>query len=74
MSIVTVYSHIATLYEGGHNIDLYRYVSKGELEAIGKAIGARGQDAKLKELHEYLDGEFDYGKIRLALAWAARQG
>ena len=65
---VTVFSHIATLYEQGYDVDLYKYVSKGEYSVIRKAIVKLGADAKLKELFEYLEEQYEYYKIRLSVS------
>lgn len=68
LNAVTVFSHIATLYEQGFDIDLYKYVSKGEYKVIKKAIATLGADAKLKELFEFLEEKYEYYKIRLSIS------
>ncbi len=65
---VTVYSHLATLYEQGYDIDLFKYVPKTDFKVISKAIAKLGVDAKLKDMYEYLDEKYDYYKIRLSLS------
>ncbi|WP_299822261.1 DNA helicase RecQ [uncultured Pontibacter sp.] len=65
---VTVYSHLATLSEQGYDVDLYRYVTKGEFKEISKAIAKLGVDAKLKDVFEHLNEQFEYHKIRLSIA------
>ena len=65
---VTIFSHIATLYEQGYDVDLFKYVSKGEYNVISKAIAKLGVDAKLKDLFEFLDEAYEYYKIRLSVS------
>ncbi|MBC5991844.1 DNA helicase RecQ [Pontibacter cellulosilyticus] len=65
---VTIFSHIATLYEQGYDVDLFKYVSKGEYNVISKAIAKLGVDAKLKDLFEFLDEGYEYYKIRLSVS------
>jgi len=66
---VTIYSHLATLHEQGYeDVDLYKYVSKKEYQAIYKVIASLGADAKLKDLYEALGEAYEYHKIRLSIA------
>ncbi|MGZ5303507.1 MAG: DNA helicase RecQ [Bacteroidia bacterium] len=72
LSVTTIYSHIASLYEGGHDIDLSHYVSATERDKILEAIVLLGEKAKLKELFDALEGQFDFFKIRLTIAYYNR--
>jgi ATP-dependent DNA helicase RecQ len=72
LSLTTIYSHIASLYEGGHDIDLTHYVSPNERDKILEAIVLLGEKAKLKELFDQLEGQFDFFKIRLTIAYYNR--
>lgn len=74
MSVTTIYSHIGTLYESGHEVDLKQYVSEKELQAIQVAIRDLGMQAKLKEIFDKLEGQYEYHKIRLALVHYAKHG
>lgn len=65
---VTIYSHLATLYEQGHDIKIGKYLSKEDYAVIKRAINALPTDAKLKDLYEYLGEAYDYFKIRLSVA------
>ncbi len=72
---VTIYSHLATLYEQGYDdVDLYRFVTKKEYQAISKTIAGMGADAKLKDLYEALNEQYEYYKIRLSIAIYKRNG
>ncbi len=72
MNIVTVYSHLAALYERGEAIDIQQYVTDEEIDKV--LIVAKNVDVgdQLKPIHEALNGEMDYYKIRLALSWDKR--
>ena len=65
---VTIYSHLATLYEQGYQVDLSKFVSKAEYKAIAIAIAKLGTEAKLKDLFEELKEQYEYHKIRLAVS------
>ena len=65
---VTIYSHLATLYEQGFPVDLSKFVSKAEYRVIVIAIAKLGAEAKLKDLFEELKEQYEYHKIRLAIA------
>ncbi|WP_242919291.1 DNA helicase RecQ [Pontibacter liquoris] len=65
---VTIYSHLATLYEQGYDIPIEHYVNKAEYKAIGKMLDKYGTEAKLKDLFEHLEGKYEYYKIRLAVS------
>jgi ATP-dependent DNA helicase RecQ len=69
MNIATVYSHLAMLYETGHNIDISKYINKNEYIDIKFAIEQLPDASNaLKPIYEYLQGKHDYHKIRLALS------
>ncbi|OKL41347.1 DNA helicase RecQ [Pontibacter flavimaris] len=65
---VTVFSHLATLFEQGYPVDLERYVSRAEYKVIAKAIAKLGVDAKLKDIFELLNEAYAYYKIRLSIS------
>ncbi|MFI2742328.1 DNA helicase RecQ [Zhouia sp. PK063] len=64
----TIYSHIAKLYEDGAAIDLYKFVSKQDVQAIKKAQDTLGNPDQLKPYFEHFEGAIDYWSIRLALS------
>ncbi|MCC9135210.1 DNA helicase RecQ [Pontibacter silvestris] len=70
---VTIYSHLATLYEQGYAVNLSDFISKAEYNVIKKAIEKLGADSKLKDLFEMLGEQYEYHKIRLALAIYKKQ-
>ncbi|MBF9255609.1 DNA helicase RecQ [Pontibacter sp. 172403-2] len=65
---VTIYSHLATLYEQGYDIPIEQYLTKAEYKAISKVIEKHGTEGKLKEMFEQLEGKYEYFKIRLSVS------
>ena len=70
---VTIYSHIAYLYEKGEPIDLFKYFTEAEYEQIAVAIEAMQPPFKMKDIFEYLNEEIPYHKIRLAFSYHAKK-
>ncbi len=69
LSQITIFSHLAYLYEKGYDIDLKKYITNTELTEITQAINIVGMDKnQLKPVFEHLNGKYDYHKIRLAAA------
>jgi ATP-dependent DNA helicase RecQ len=68
LNLVTIYSHLATLYEQGYDIAMAKFITLPEYQAIEKSLVQGGSEAKLKEIYDSLNGQYDYHKIRLALA------
>ncbi|HEX8548190.1 MAG TPA: DNA helicase RecQ, partial [Cytophagaceae bacterium] len=66
---VTIYSHLATLYAKGYDIDLKKYISNEEIQKVREAIQKVGSaNNAMKPIYEFLEGEIDYLKIRIVLA------
>lgn len=68
----TIYSHIAHLYEKGEVVDLTPYIQKDQADAIAGAIPYLEKPLKMKALHEYFDGQYDYNVLRLGIAYYNR--
>lgn len=68
LNIVTIYSHLATLYEQGKAIDIRNYLSENEESKIIEAIKTVGETAQLKPLYEHFSEQVPYYKLRLAMA------
>ncbi|UXP32918.1 DNA helicase RecQ [Reichenbachiella agarivorans] len=68
LNIVTIYSHLATLYEQGKPIDIRSYLSEEEEVKIIAGIEKTGETEKLKPLFDYFKEEIPYYKLRLAMA------
>ncbi|MBA9078000.1 DNA helicase RecQ [Rufibacter quisquiliarum] len=67
VQLTTIFSHLATLYQQGYEVDLKPYLSDWEYSRVREGIIATKQTAALKPIFEYLDGEVDYLKIRLGI-------
>jgi ATP-dependent DNA helicase RecQ len=69
MAVATIYSHLAKLMQEGKSIDFKTYVSDEEFEKI-KAVLPQFEDTNtLKPIFEALNGEIDYGIIRMTLTY-----
>lgn len=64
----TIYSHLAKLYAAGEDINLLKFISAEDLEAVKKAKTELGNPEVLKPYYEHFQEAMDYGTIRLALA------
>jgi len=67
---LTIYSHLAKLYDDGQEIDLWQYLTKNDYRTITEAAEALNiaPNAALKPLFEHLEGHYEYYKLRIALA------
>jgi ATP-dependent DNA helicase RecQ len=73
MQEITVYSHLGQLYEKGEAIDIFQFVTLGEIEQVDAARRQVGESPpSLKALFEALDEKVAYHKIRLALSFLAK--
>lgn len=65
---VTAYSHLATAVERKLEIRKDFWINRREIERVEEALTKLGSDATGKDLVEILQGEMEFGKIRLAFA------
>ena len=70
---VTIYSHIAYLYEKGEPIDLFKYFTEKEYERIEVAIKAMKPPFQMKDIFEYLQEKIPYYKIRLGFSFYTKK-
>ena len=68
ISVVTVESHLATMYEGGEMLDLYHWIGPEELDIIQGALPLFQEPYAVKEISEHFSDQFGYDKIRWAIA------
>ena len=68
LNVVTIYSHLAHLYEKGEAVNLKQYVSEETLKEVQAAWKALGHTTALKEIYEYLNATVSYHEVRLSLA------
>lgn len=69
MNPITVYSHLASLFEKGADIDLTEFFTSSELEQIQNAFQSLNYTNNIKELYLYMNEEVEYYKIRLAISY-----
>jgi ATP-dependent DNA helicase RecQ len=69
MNPITVYSHLASLFEKGADIDLTEFFTSSELEQIQNAFQSLNNTNNIKELYLYMNEEVEYYKIRLAISY-----
>lgn len=68
----TVFSHIAKLYSDNKRVDITNYFSNEELYRVEQAVQKTGGKEGLKPIFEELNGEVDYGVIRLCISYLSR--
>jgi ATP-dependent DNA helicase RecQ len=73
LSQTTVQSHLAQLYAENKWTDIGKYVTMQEIEIVKKAMDETGEKMALKPIHTHLNEELEYGKIRLAMAYLAKE-
>jgi ATP-dependent DNA helicase RecQ len=67
LAATTIFSHLSKLYESGEDVELKKYISEGDLEAVRKAQKELDKPDALKPYFEHFKEEMDYGTIRVAL-------
>lgn len=68
MSPATIGGHLIYLYENGYPIDLMQLITDEEYQKVIAAIkDLKHDDISLKPIFEYLGGEIQYDKIRIAV-------
>lgn len=70
---VTIFSHLATLYEQGRDVDLSQFITDESLKKIITGIRQIGQTEQLKPLFEFFEEQIPYDQLRLAMAVYKRQ-
>ena len=73
ISISTIYSHLAILYEQGYEVALEEMVSPAEVDKVLKSLRYLQEPYKLKDIYDYLGEQVPYHRIRLALAYGKRE-
>jgi ATP-dependent DNA helicase RecQ len=69
----TVLGHLVTMHEKGFDVNLHQFIGSQELDSIRRAVTATGARGSMKPIFDHLDGEVDYGKIRIGLAILAKE-
>ena len=73
LSPITIFSHIAKLYENGEDIDLTKFISKEAIEKVRIAKDKLGNPPALRPYFEFFEEKMEYFKIRLALTIIASE-
>ena len=68
LSPLTVFSHLAAMYERGELLDIRQWVSAEETDLIQGTLPLFEEPYPLKDIFEYFQGRFAYEKIRLSIA------
>jgi ATP-dependent DNA helicase RecQ len=68
LQITTIFSHLATLYEKGRDVNLLQFVTDDDVKKIKPAYEKLGKQDLLKPIFEELNQEVPYHKIRLAIS------
>jgi ATP-dependent DNA helicase RecQ len=68
LSVVTILSHLATMYERGELLDLQKWVSPEECDIIQGALPLFEEPYQTKAIFEHFEARFSYDKIRFAIA------
>lgn len=69
LTTASIISHLAQLKQAGYDVDLTTLITPAEQAAIEAAIDEIGLvDGQVKPIYEHLNGQYDYGRIRLVIA------
>ena len=69
LSPQTIYSHLADLYQKGYSVRITDFITKSDIKKISASLKEKGIPSKLKILHDRLNGEFEYHKLKLVIAY-----
>ena len=69
----TIYAHLATLYDDGYDITITDFLSKHDIKKLVEEFKSHGIPEQLKPLYIKFNEQFDYGKLRLAIAYYRRE-
>ncbi len=67
VNIITVYSHLATLFEKGERVDIEQYVLPYELKKV-ETIMSNNSNLRLQEIYTAANNEIPHHVIRLAMS------
>jgi ATP-dependent DNA helicase RecQ len=68
----TIFSHLAKLYSDNKFSNIDQYFTSEELSKVEKAIQKLGETEGLKPIFEELNGEVNYGVIRLCMSYLSK--
>ena len=73
LNTLTIYSHIAYLYEKGEIENIEEYISKTICVDIGKTWEDLNKPDNLKDLFEHFRRKYEYYQLRLGVTWWKNQ-
>ncbi len=69
----TIYSHLAHLYGNGEQVDIWKYVSRDMVQKVASVLKDMELPYQLQEVFDQLQGQIEYEKISLCIAWYRRK-
>ena len=73
MAPTTIFSHVAKLYLDGYPIKIENYITEEDISKIEKVLPDFESTLQLKPIYEALNGEVEYGIIRLTLSYLEKK-
>ena len=67
LNIVTIYSHLVTLFEKKHEVDIEQYITQAEKQKLFEYLNTN-PFSEAKVIHEYFNKTVPYQSIRIAIA------
>ncbi len=72
LSETTIYSHLSSLYVGGEDIDIFKFVSQSELDLVIDFAKKMEPPITLRPIFDAFEEKISYTKIKFALAYHQR--
>ncbi len=69
----TIVGHLAKLYQEGHSIDIYEFITEEEIEVVRNAVKNMTDTPTSLDVYNYLDKTMTLNKITFALAHINRK-
>lgn len=70
---LTIYNHLAKLYEDGEDVNLYHYLTHAEVDRVKRVWIKLGKPDRLQILSEGIGATLEYHQIAMALAIIKRE-
>lgn len=74
ITVNTIVGHVADLYLNNYDVDFEPFISPNELNDILHTLEDVGIENGSKPVFDALEGKYNYGKIRLAIAYHTKKG
>ncbi|MEM1135752.1 MAG: DNA helicase RecQ [Bacteroidota bacterium] len=73
LNSLTIYSHIAYLYEKEEITDITAYIKEADCKLIGNAWEKLNRTESIKQLYDHFKQQKEYYQLRLGIAWWKKQ-